>query len=158
MARAAPAMTAAQKSCFFQTLAESANVLKSAKAAGITSVEVYLERKASKTFRDQWTRALIEGYVRLEADMLAEALKPIGNATSEKTIKLMAQKQRDRQFLLNAHSATVRGETRAQAAAPLVTRLPTSQQARADLAARFESMRERISDAGGDDDSLSSAE
>lgn len=157
MARAAPAMTAEQRSRFLEMLAETANVRLSAKTAGVTSVEVYLHRKASKAFREQWARALGEGYVRLEAEMLAEALKPIGNATSEKTIKLMAQKQRDRQFLLNAHRATVRGEAKAAIPAASGGKLPTLAQARADITARFATMRSRMIDetANADDDAAS---
>ncbi len=152
MATSKATMTADARAAFIDMLAETANVSASAKAAGVSSFEVYQLRKASKGFRDQWARALGEGYVRLEADLLAEALKPVANATADKTIKQKAEKTRIAMFLLTAHRAAVRGEAKAQSAAPAVQRRPSLAAARADLAARFATMRERMADIETDDD------
>ncbi len=157
MAAPKKTMTAGMRGIFLETLTETANVTASAKAAGVSSIEVYRLRKASKGFCDQWARALGEGYVRLEAEMLAEALKPIANATCDKTVKQKAERNRIAMFLLTAHRAAVRGEAKSHTATAAVPTRATLGAARADLAARFATMRARMIDSETVDDSLSPA-
>lgn len=158
MASASVTMAADVRARFLERLAETANVSLSAKHAGASTFAVYQLRKSSKAFRDQWARALGEGYVRLEADLLAEALKPIANATADKTVKQRTEKHRIAMFLLNAHRAAVRGEAKAAGALTPAAKPPTPAQLRADLSARFATMRARMTDDAGDaDDTLSAA-
>jgi hypothetical protein len=153
MPKAKPAIAADARARFLDMLAETANVSASAKHAEVSTFDVYQLRKTSKTFCDQWARALGEGYVRLEADLLAEALKPIANATADKTIKQKAEKTRIAMFLITAHRAAVRGEARVQAAPSAATKRPTPAALRDAFTRQFATMRERMTaaPATGDD-------
>lgn len=101
-------LNAAQRKQFLGALSETANVSASARTAGITGGSVYAERRRSHGFRAYWSEALGEGYARLEADLLAEALQAASGTTSDGTLKARAQKHRLRLSLLNVHRANVK--------------------------------------------------
>jgi hypothetical protein len=126
---------------FLSHLAQTANVTASAKVAGVTTAPVYDLRGKSEDFRNRWHRALCEGYARLEANLLAEALSPASGNMKDSTFKLRQMKIRLGSSLLAAHRATVRGET---PATPSKSRDPKEVQQR--LEARFAAMRKRLSD------------
>ena len=75
-------LNARTRRLFLNHLAETANVAASARAAGVASSGVYAERRRSAGFRDDWARALGEGYARLETDLLAEALLAANGKTA----------------------------------------------------------------------------
>lgn len=94
---------------FLESLAESSNVAASARAAGVTGNAMYRERRRNAGFAARWHEALCEGFARLEAELLAEALvAPSGNV-KDATLKSRAQKYRLGLALLAAHRAAVRG-------------------------------------------------
>ena len=64
-----------QMETFFVTLAETCNVVRSAKAAGFTSNWAYRRRKFDAAFRNNWAAAVREGYARLELVLLERAMK-----------------------------------------------------------------------------------
>lgn len=100
---------AAQMTQFLEALAESSNVAASARAAGVTGNAMYRERRRNAGFAARWHEALCEGFARLEAELLSEALvAPSGNV-KEATLKSRAQKYRLGLALLAAHRAAVRG-------------------------------------------------
>jgi hypothetical protein len=100
----------AARKTFIAHLAQSANVTASAKLVDVTTSTVYRERLKNPDFRDQWHQALCEGYIRLETELLGEALtKPSAN-TSATTLKSREQKYRLGTTLLKAHAASVRAE------------------------------------------------
>lgn len=100
---------AAQMTQFLESLAESSNVAASARAAGVTGNAMYRERRRNEGFAARWHEALCEGFARLEAELLAEALvAPSGNV-KDATLKSRAQKYRLGLALLAAHRAAVRG-------------------------------------------------
>lgn len=101
-------LNAAKRKLFFGSLSQTANVAASARLAGITSNAVYAERRRSPVFRAAWSEALAEGYARLEADLLAEALRKVNGQTNDATLKAQAQKQRLGTILLSAHRASVK--------------------------------------------------
>ena len=68
-------LNAAARKRFLDHLAQTANVAASARKAGVNSDAVYSERRRLPEFRGEWAEALTEGYVRLETDLLADALK-----------------------------------------------------------------------------------
>jgi hypothetical protein len=103
-----PRLNAAKRKLFFGHLAETANVAASARLAGISGNTVYAERRRSPAFRAAWSEALAEGYARLEADLLAEALRPANGKASDTTLKARAQKLRLGTTLFSAHRASVR--------------------------------------------------
>lgn len=101
--------SAAQMTQFLEALAESSNVAASARAAGMSGNAMYRERRRNAGFAARWHEALCEGFARLEAELLSEALvAPSGNV-KDATLKSRAQKYRLGLALLAAHRAAVRG-------------------------------------------------
>jgi hypothetical protein len=103
-------MRAAQRATFLAELARTANVTAAAMAADVATTAVYRLRAADDGFRARWHAALCEGYARLEAMLLEEALTRASPLTSEALLKARAQKHRLQLSLLAAHRASVRGE------------------------------------------------
>lgn len=100
---------ATQMTQFLEALAESSNVAASARAAGMSGNAMYRERRRNAGFAARWNEALCEGFARLEAELLSEALvAPSGNV-KDATLKSRAQKYRLGLALLAAHRAAVRG-------------------------------------------------
>lgn len=64
-----------QVAIFFATLAETCNVVRSAKAAGFTANWAYRKRKTDAGFRNAWAEAVREGYAKLELVLLERAIK-----------------------------------------------------------------------------------
>ncbi|HET6524318.1 hypothetical protein [Sphingopyxis sp.] len=127
---------------FLEVLAETSNVAASARAAGLPANAMYRERRRNPGFAARWHEALCEGFARLEAELLSEALiAPSGNV-KDATLKSRAQKYRLGLSLLAAHRAAVRGArlpvgaaANAGAKARLVAKLETIRaQAAADVA------------------------
>jgi hypothetical protein len=104
-------LNAAKRKIFFSHLSQTANVSASARLAELNSGAIYSERLRSREFRAKWSEALAEGYARLEADLLAEALQAANGKTSDGTIKARAQKHRLAIALLGIHRASVKGGT-----------------------------------------------
>ena len=139
-----------QKEIFLDALAESSNVAASARAAGVSANAMYRERRRNAGFAARWHEALCEGFARLEAELLSEALvAPTGNV-KEATLKSRAQKYRLGLSLLAAHRAAVRG-----AKLP-VTGVAAKGSAKAKLLAKLTAMRAQVAaeegEAGGDED------
>jgi hypothetical protein len=111
VADAAPKrMSAKQRALFLNELSETSNISAAARAADVTASRVYHERRRCSAFQQAWHQALTEGYVRLETNLLSEALVAASGNTSDMTLKARAQKYRLGMGLLAAHRATVRGE------------------------------------------------
>ena len=70
----APRWTVTAERRFLDELAVSANVTRSAGAAGVSSAMVYHRRRACPAFGARWAEALMHGYHLLEARLLAVAL------------------------------------------------------------------------------------
>lgn len=142
-----PAFTKARRATFLARLAESANVSASARAAGVTTAIAYRERRRCAEFRAAWGEALGEGYVRLESEILAEALRrPVGR-TPDATLKARAARTRLAMSLLTLHRASVRGERRG-APAPSLAPVRSPAEIRKRLETRFAQMRARMADDG----------
>ena len=135
---------AAQKA-FLAHLAQTANVSASARTAGVTTRPVYDLRRKSEGFCTKWLGALAEGYARLEANLLAEALSPPASNMKDSTFKQKQMKARMGMALLAAHRATVRGV----GATPAPSRSRDPKEVQARLEARFAAMRQRMSDDDG---------
>jgi hypothetical protein len=125
---------------FLDHLAQTANVAASARKAGVNSDAVYAERRRLPEFRGEWAEALTEGYVRLETDLLADALKRASSSTTDGMLKAKAQKQRLQLGLLSAHRGTVKGNATPVAARTNSFDLPTL---KAQLILKLTQMRDR---------------
>lgn len=74
--RASPqTITPEQIETFFATIADTCNVVRSAKAAGFTANWAYRRRKFDAAFRNGWAAAVREGYAKLELVLLERAMK-----------------------------------------------------------------------------------
>lgn len=67
-------ITDAQLDTFFETLADSCNVVLSAKAAGFAPNWAYRRRRREAAFRARWAQAVREGYAKLELVLLERAM------------------------------------------------------------------------------------
>lgn len=135
-----------QMDIFLDALAESSNVAASARAAGISGNAMYRERRRNAGFAARWHAALCEGFARLEAELLSEALiAPTGNV-KESTLKSRAQKYRLGLSLLAAHRAAVRG-----AKLPVAGEAPKGS-AKARLVAKLTAMRSQVAAEEGEKD------
>lgn len=72
--RRAGTWTDADRATFLENLAATANVARSARAAGKSKDGAYRQRTRSIAFRRQWAAALAQGYARLEATLLDRAI------------------------------------------------------------------------------------
>ena len=74
--RASPqTITDEQIEAFFLALADTCNVVRSAKAAGFSAWWAYRRRKFDAAFRNGWAAAVREGYAKLELVLLERAMK-----------------------------------------------------------------------------------
>ena len=125
---------------FLGHLAQTANVSASARQAGFSTKPVYDLRQKSAEFCTRYLVALREGYVRLEANLLAEALAPPAPNIKDSTFKQKQMKVRLGLALLAAHRATVRGVM----ATTQHSRSRDPQEVKKRLEARFATMRQRL--------------
>ena len=68
-------ITPEQVETFFAALADTCNVVRSAKAAGFSANWAYRKRKFDAGFRNGWAAAVREGYSKLELVLLERAMK-----------------------------------------------------------------------------------
>jgi hypothetical protein len=136
-----PRLNATVRKLFLDHLAQTANVSAAARHAGVSGDDMYGLRKRSADFAAGWHEALCEGYVRMETEMLAEALQNASSGTSDSLLKARAQKHRLRLGLMRAHYNTVKGGV-SPASAP---RMPTADLAtlKAQLVLKLTQMRDR---------------
>ena len=84
-------ITDEQIETFFSELADTCNVVRSARAAGFSANWAYRKRKLDAGFRAGWARAVAEGYAKLELVLLDRAMngtvKRVPSGGSEKRIR-----------------------------------------------------------------------
>lgn len=68
-------ITPEQIDIFLTTLADTCNVVRSSKAAGMSTNYAYRRRRRDATFRTGWAEAVREGYAKLELILLERAIK-----------------------------------------------------------------------------------
>ena len=137
------ALSRAARDAFLSHLAETSNVAASARKAKLPPARFYTERRRSEAFRAAWQEALCEGFARLEAELLAEALRPAKASDPTGPIAVQQQKTRLGLALLAHHRAAVRGTPPVPATARPSSR-PSDVRAR--LSAKLDLMRERMTD------------
>lgn len=71
----AQTITPEQIETFFLTLAETCNVVRSARTARFSANWAYRRRRFDAAFRNSWAAAVREGYARLELVLLERAIK-----------------------------------------------------------------------------------
>lgn len=129
-----------QMDLFLDALAETSNVAASARAAGVSGNAMYRERRRNAGFAARWHGALCEGFARLEAELLSEALIAARGNVKDATLKARAQKYRLGLALLAAHRAAVRGT----GAVPGGRSGPVEGDAKERIAAKLRAMQARV--------------
>ena len=71
----AQTITPEQIETFYVSLAETCNVVRSARTAGFSSSWAYKLRRQDAAFRTGWAQAVREGYAKLELVLLERAMK-----------------------------------------------------------------------------------
>lgn len=135
-----------QMDAFLDALAATSNVAASARAAGASGNAMYRERRRNAAFAARWHEALCEGFARLEAELLAEALVAPNGNVKDATLKSRAQKYRLGLALLAAHRAAVRGIAKPAAPGAVAARST----AKARLEDRLRAMQARARDTADD--------
>lgn len=113
------AWSARKERLFLDTLAATSNVSASAKAAKVSDTSVYRRRQNDPAFAAAWTRALCEGYARLELALLERAIQGVPREVAGgdgKTVTTRDFSERLGLALLAHHGKAV-GEERARVAA-----------------------------------------
>ena len=147
MAQAKPQrLSADARDVFLAKLAATSNVTASAKQAGYSTSRFYAERDRYPSFLLQWKAALCEGYARLEAELLSEALRPVSGKMSDAALKTKQMRIRLGTTLLTLHRATVRGEQVAKSPTPVVSLDRRPAAVRARMEARLDQIRQRMND------------
>lgn len=156
MKRRKKAISAKQYEVFFATLAETCNVKRSCKAAGISPQRCYEKRKDDAGFRQRWGEALAAGYAKLEMVLLERALVGSVKTTtvtdskdqvdvSTKTTKVREYNNALAMSLLKMHRDTVRDvEDREIGAAEV-------EEARARIIARLDRIKAKVDARGAKD-------
>jgi hypothetical protein len=139
-----PKFGASAQAKFLAHLTETSNVSAAARVAGVTTKPVYALRRKCDAFLAKWLKALAEGYARLEAELLAEALRAPSPNMKDSTLKQKQMRTRLGLSLLAAHRATVRGTEK-----PGPSRSRDPKAVRERLEKKFAEMRKRMG--GGDD-------
>ena len=86
-------ITDTQVETFFDTLAETCNVARSAEAAGFSASTAYRRRRTDAAFRRAWAEAVREGYAKLELVLLERAIDgtpksvPAGRGGDERIVR-----------------------------------------------------------------------
>jgi len=144
----ARAFDARARKAFLDHLAMTSNVAASSRVAGISAARAYAFRRRNPGFYDLWQKALAEGFARLEAELLAEALRAVSGKVSDATLKSRAQRQRLGLSLLAMHRAAVRGVPK-----PMVAASDTRAALTAKVEAKLLDLRARLKaqDAEADD-------
>jgi len=88
----APQWTQEKRAQFLEELAQTANVVRSARAAGMPDYKAYRERRANPEFRAKWDAALDEGFDKLELLLLERAT--YGDAVPPEGEAKVGEKQR----------------------------------------------------------------
>lgn len=137
-------VSAEARRVFLIHLAESSNISASAKAAGVERSAFYAEKRRLTSFAQAWQEALVEGYERIEADLLEEARTKATGNTGESTLKARAAKQKLQLALLAHHRAAVKNAPDASPAKPKAPSTAETKILRAKLIAKLENMRAKI--------------
>jgi hypothetical protein len=111
----------AAEALFLAHLAATCNVAASARAAGVTAQCVYQKRMRDADFRRRWREALEQGYARLEARALEQALgsQAVAAGTQGEVAIEVEEGPLDKEltiFLLREHKKALAGIERPGAA------------------------------------------
>jgi len=113
LARPAPRRWSAKaEGAFLEALAESGNVARSCRIAGVSDNTVYRQRAKSEAFRTRWAEALREGYAKLEALVLDRALNGYDKPVYQGGKKVGTTRHYDNRTaltILRMHAAAVHG-------------------------------------------------
>lgn len=126
---------------FLETLAASANVTRSADAAGFSPTAIYGRRRKYPAFAAQWEEALAVGYMRLEALLIENATDTLGGAELKADRPVPPMTVSEAMHLLALHRKSVKtGARRSDWRA----RVPDPDAARAEILRKVAALRRAL--------------
>lgn len=102
--------TDAAEALFLDALAASCNVRWAAAQCGFTKEALYARRRRDSAFAAKWQDALVQGWFRLEAGLVAAAIATIEGRTPDPDFPIPPMTVADVIAVLRLHRATVQGE------------------------------------------------
>ena len=102
--------TDAAEALFLDALAASCNVTWSAAQCGFSKEALYARRRRDPAFAARWLDALVQGYFRIEAGLVAAAIATIEGRVPDPDFPIPAMTVADIIAILKLHRATVHGE------------------------------------------------
>ena len=102
--------TDAAEAIFLDALAASCNVRWAAAQCGFSTVALYARRRRDPAFAAKWQDALVQGWFRLEAGLVAAAIATIEGRTPDPDFPSPPMTVADVIAVLKLHRATVHGE------------------------------------------------
>lgn len=104
--------TDAAEALFFDALAASCNVTWAAAQCGFSTEALYARRRRDPAFAAHWQEALVQGWFRLEAGLVAAAIATIEGRTPDPNFPIPPMSVADVIAVLKLHRAAVHGEGR----------------------------------------------
>jgi hypothetical protein len=102
--------TDAAETLFLDALAASCNVTWAAAQCGFSKEALYARRRRDPAFAASWQDALVQGYFRIEAGLVAAAIATVEGRTPDPDFPIPAMTVADIIAVLTLHRATVHGE------------------------------------------------
>jgi hypothetical protein len=102
--------TEAAEALFLDALAASCNVTWSAGQCGFSKEALYTRRRRDPAFAAKWQEALVQGWFRLEAGLVAAAIATIEGRTPDPDFPIPPMTVADVIAVLKLHRASVHGE------------------------------------------------
>ncbi|MBL8650626.1 MAG: hypothetical protein JNL35_09520 [Sphingopyxis sp.] len=138
--------TMARRKAFLEELAESCNVERARKAAGMGSGGVYRLRQRDPLFAEQWQAALMLGYERLEMALLRRAIEAVEGLTLDAADEARQPVEKmsvaEAMAVLRQHRASVEGGT-ARRLRPMARQAATQQEVDAIVIQRIRMVKRR---------------
>ena len=102
--------TDAAEELFLDALAASCNVTWAAQQCGFSKEALYARRRRDPAFAARWLDALVQGYFRIEAGLVAAAIATVEGRTPDPDFPIPPMSVADIIAVLKLHRATVHGE------------------------------------------------
>ena len=98
-----------REEAFLDALAASCHVIWAAEEAGVSHSSVYRQRRTNAAFAVKWQAALVQGYARLEIEMVRAAIEAVTGVDYDADRPIGPMSAETALALLKLHRASVTG-------------------------------------------------